>query len=100
MFWVMNGLLFIAAMLTMKHDPNGSARGVQLLSRPQTEEWKGWMQFAFIMVRYSLYVRPLVLLRCIVSYTEFAFAFVSSITTIGLTVCTTLFVSLFRPMFG
>jgi hypothetical protein len=51
MFWVSNGLLFIAAMLTMKHDPNGSARGVQLLSRPQTEEWKGWMQFAFIMVR-------------------------------------------------
>jgi hypothetical protein len=75
MFWVTNGLLFIAAMLTMKHDPNGSARGVQLLSRPQTEEWKGWMQFAFIMVRQilSLHVRPQLSLCCIVSYTEFAF---------------------------
>jgi hypothetical protein len=52
MFWVTLGLLFIAAMLTLKHDPNGSARGVQLLSRPQTEEWKGWMQFAFIMYHY------------------------------------------------
>lgn len=24
----------------------------QLLSRAQTEEWKGWMQFAFIMYHY------------------------------------------------
>lgn len=50
MFWTMNILLGIAALATMKHDPNASARGVQLLSRPQTEEWKGWMQWAFIMV--------------------------------------------------
>jgi len=36
------------AIYTMKHEPG--TRGVQLLSRDQTEEWKGWMQFVFIMV--------------------------------------------------
>jgi 10 TM Acyl Transferase domain found in Cas1p len=51
MFWAMNGLILIVALATMKHDPDGSARGIQLLSRSQTEEWKGWMQWAFIMVR-------------------------------------------------
>jgi 10 TM Acyl Transferase domain found in Cas1p len=50
-FWLMNGLILAAGIFTLKHDANGSARGVQLLSRPQTEEWKGWMQWAFIMVR-------------------------------------------------
>jgi hypothetical protein len=50
MFWVMNAALAVASIYTLKHDKEGSARGVQLLSRPQTEEWKGWMQWAFIMV--------------------------------------------------
>jgi len=50
-FWIMNGLLALAAAFTMKHDAQVSNRGVQLLSRAQTEEWKGWMQWAFIMVR-------------------------------------------------
>jgi hypothetical protein len=49
-FWVMNAVLVAAALFTLKHDKEGSARGVQLLSRPQTEEWKGWMQWMFIMV--------------------------------------------------
>lgn len=52
MFWIMNICLGIAALVTFQHDVNGSARGVQLLSRNQTEEWKGWMQFAFIMYHY------------------------------------------------
>lgn len=52
MFWVMNGALLVASIVTLKHDKEGSARGVQLLSRPQTEEWKGWMQWAFIMYHY------------------------------------------------
>lgn len=52
MFWIMNICLGIAALFTFQHDVNGSARGVQLLSRNQTEEWKGWMQFAFIMYHY------------------------------------------------
>jgi 10 TM Acyl Transferase domain found in Cas1p len=51
MFWLANLAIVIAAGLTLKHDPTASSRGVQLLSRPQTEEWKGWMQWAFIMVR-------------------------------------------------
>jgi hypothetical protein len=50
MFWVMNAGLLVVSLYTLKHDKEGSARGVQLLSRPQTEEWKGWMQWAFIMV--------------------------------------------------
>jgi N-acetylneuraminate 9-O-acetyltransferase len=50
MFWVANIALGIAAYMTLKHDVQESARGVQLLSRAQTEEWKGWMQWAFVMV--------------------------------------------------
>jgi hypothetical protein len=53
MFWVMNAGLLVVSLYTLKHDKEGSARGVQLLSRPQTEEWKGWMQWAFIMVRVT-----------------------------------------------
>jgi len=52
MFWAMNIAILVAALITMKHDANASSRGVQLLSRAQTEEWKGWMQFAFIMYHY------------------------------------------------
>ena len=50
MFWFMNALLAAAALATLKHDPN--PRGVQILNRHQTEEWKGWMQWAFIMYHY------------------------------------------------
>ena len=56
LFWFMNVVLLVAAAATMKHDPTGSARGVQLLNRNQTEEWKGWMQWAFIMVSGCLLV--------------------------------------------
>ena len=52
MFWIMNGALAVVALATLKHDPNAASRGVQLLSRPQTEEFKGWMQWAFIMYHY------------------------------------------------
>lgn len=51
MFYAMNIAFVLAGLWTLHHDAQGSARGVQLLSRPQTEEWKGWMQWAFIMVR-------------------------------------------------
>jgi len=50
MFWIMIGALTVAGLLSLKH--KSSTRGVQLLSREQTEEWKGWMQFAFIMYHY------------------------------------------------
>mmetsp|Transcript_22787 Transcript_22787/g.47545 ORF Transcript_22787/g.47545 Transcript_22787/m.47545 type:complete len:466 (-) Transcript_22787:313-1710(-) len=52
MFWAMNIALVIAGLCTLTHDKNCSNRGVQLLSRAQTEEWKGWMQWAFIMYHY------------------------------------------------
>ena len=50
-FWFMNILIGLVGIYTLKHDATASSRGVQLLSRAQTEEWKGWMQWAFIMVR-------------------------------------------------
>jgi len=50
MFWAMNAGLLIVSLAMMKREE--STRGVQLLSRPQTEEWKGWMQWAFIMYHY------------------------------------------------
>lgn len=54
LFWFFHFILAIASVATWKHiparDPN-SAR-ITLLSRPQTEEWKGWMQFSFIMYHY------------------------------------------------
>lgn len=53
MFWTMNAALLVAALCTLHHEPTAAPRRVQLLSRPQTEEWKGWMQWAFIMVRRS-----------------------------------------------
>lgn len=50
MFWLMNFALLVAALCTMEHIPN-TRNSLQILSRSQTEEWKGWMQWAFIMVR-------------------------------------------------
>jgi 10 TM Acyl Transferase domain found in Cas1p len=56
MFWCMNIALLVAGLATLKHEPSRQHRTIpgqsiiQLLSRPQTEEWKGWMQWAFIMV--------------------------------------------------
>jgi hypothetical protein len=55
MFYAMNAAFLLAGLMTLHHDVQGSSRGVQLLSRPQTEEWKGWMQWAFIMVSYFLW---------------------------------------------
>jgi len=71
-FWIMNGLLALAAAFTMKHDAQVSNRGVQLLSRAQTEEWKGWMQWAFIMVRL-FDNRRIVFVRPPFDYSEFLF---------------------------
>ena len=49
MFWAMNGALLVAALLTLKHEPSDR---ITMLSRHQTEEWKGWMQWAFILYHY------------------------------------------------
>jgi GH15 family glucan-1,4-alpha-glucosidase len=50
LFWLMNAFILIVGLYTMKHTPN-PRNTIQILSRSQTEEWKGWMQWAFIMVR-------------------------------------------------
>lgn len=49
LFWAMNGALFVAAMMSLKHEPSDR---ITVLSRYQTEEWKGWMQWAFILYHY------------------------------------------------
>jgi N-acetylneuraminate 9-O-acetyltransferase len=53
LFWFMNVSLLFAALYTMKHEPpiDPTNFKLQVLSRSQTEEWKGWMQWMFIMVR-------------------------------------------------
>lgn len=61
MFWLLNAIMAVGVLATLKHDPSASSRGVQLLSRPQTEEWKGWMQWAFILVR-MMYCMAIVVL--------------------------------------
>jgi hypothetical protein len=118
-FWLMNGLILAVGIYTLKHDANGSARGVQLLSRPQTEEWKGWMQWAFIMVRdvrlqdvALRYTRVICDQRKTKSDLILLLTFIHaplllptksnkhSITTIGPTMCTMSFVSLYPPMSG
>ncbi len=57
LFWAGHVVLLVATIATWTHVPRRSRDGtvsdrVTLLSRPQTEEWKGWMQFAFIMYHY------------------------------------------------
>ena len=54
LFWIAHVVLAISFIATWKHTPprDPSSDRVTLLSRSQTEEWKGWMQFAFIMYHY------------------------------------------------
>lgn len=54
LFWLGHVVLGAAFICTWKHTPprDPSSNRVTLLSRAQTEEWKGWMQFAFIMYHY------------------------------------------------
>ena len=54
LFWSFHLVLLIAAAATWTYTPpkDPSSVRVTMLSRPQTEEWKGWMQFAFIMYHY------------------------------------------------
>lgn len=62
LFWALVAAMGGVAYYTRKHEP--SSRGVQLLSRDQTEEWKGWMQFVFIMVRSEIELLFPFLSRC------------------------------------
>jgi len=49
LFWIFHAVLLILSLMTWTHIPR---ERVTLLSRAQTEEWKGWMQFSFIMYHY------------------------------------------------
>jgi len=54
LFWIGHAVLLVAGAATWEHVParDPTSSRVTLLSRAQTEEWKGWMQFAFIMYHY------------------------------------------------
>lgn len=62
MYYIVHAVLFVLTCATWTHKPTNSTSNdakkegdydnITLLSRPQTEEWKGWMQFAFIMYHY------------------------------------------------
>lgn len=96
MFWVMNVAILVAALVTLQHDANGSSRGIQPLSRYQTEEWKGWMQWAFIMVSTTTitrYNQSFLFVDRILMRLEYA----SSITTSGLASSTTKFEFSYPP---
>ena len=67
MFYVVCGVMIAAALATLKREETNPKRGVQLLSRAQTEEWKGWMQFAFIMYHYYRMYLAYNEIRCFVS---------------------------------
>jgi len=54
LFYGMHAVLLLATICTWKHTPprDPNSNKVTFLSRGQTEEWKGWMQFTFIMYHY------------------------------------------------
>ncbi|GAB5360132.1 hypothetical protein AAMO2058_000601100 [Amorphochlora amoebiformis] len=47
-FWFITLIYLAFALTTMKSNPKDTS----LLNREQTEEWKGWMQFLFLMYHY------------------------------------------------
>lgn len=49
MLWCWMAVLFVLSVYTLQHR---SSSNLQLLNRPQTEEWKGWMQSMFILYHY------------------------------------------------
>ena len=58
LFWALVLVMGGVAYYTRQHEPSQQRGGkIQLLSRDQTEEWKGWMQFVFIMVSECLFSR-------------------------------------------
>ena len=46
LYWFVTAQLFLVALVTTRKVPRN---GQDILGREQTEEWKGWMQFSFLM---------------------------------------------------
>eukprot|EP00986_Skeletonema_menzelii_P001452 scaffold386_cov135-Skeletonema_menzelii.AAC.7 len=56
-FWIVNAILTIGTFFTWKWEASKTGRSggsprIICLGREQTEEWKGWMQWAFIFYHY------------------------------------------------
>ena len=47
MFWCVAFILLVSSALNVR-----KSKGGDVLNREQTEEWKGWMQFMFLMYHY------------------------------------------------
>ncbi|CAN0208117.1 unnamed protein product, partial [Hapterophycus canaliculatus] len=47
MFWCVALMLLVSSLLNVR-----KSKGGDVLNREQTEEWKGWMQFMFLMYHY------------------------------------------------
>lgn len=57
MFWLVNAFLLVGTISTWTWKASSAGRGggtprIVCLGREQTEEWKGWMQWAFIFYHY------------------------------------------------
>jgi hypothetical protein len=61
-------LLFVVAMATVRKTViSGSGAGAEVLNREQSEEWKGWMQFLFVLYHQQHAVDAYNLIRVFVS---------------------------------
>mmetsp|Transcript_42103 Transcript_42103/g.131826 ORF Transcript_42103/g.131826 Transcript_42103/m.131826 type:complete len:920 (-) Transcript_42103:866-3625(-) len=70
LFWSLTAALFLAAAFTVR-----KSKSTDLLHREQTEEWKGWMQFMFLLYHYlhagEVYNAIRVMITCYVWMTGF-----------------------------
>ncbi|CAN0140181.1 unnamed protein product, partial [Heterosigma akashiwo] len=70
MFWVMTAVLFLWSFTDVR-----KSKTTDILNREQTEEWKGWMQFMFLLYHYfsahEVYNSIRVMITCYVWMTGF-----------------------------
>jgi len=70
MYWSLCLLLLVASLMTMR-----KGKSTDILNRDQTEEWKGWMQFMFLLYHYykaeEVYNAIRIMITCYVWMTGF-----------------------------
>lgn len=70
MYWSLCLLLLVASLMTMRR-----GKSTDILNRDQTEEWKGWMQFMFLLYHYykaeEVYNAIRIMITCYVWMTGF-----------------------------